>query len=145
MKLTAVILLVVPIAAVAAEPSECRFIVGYAGYDAKWLVTTGPASITLTKSGFEAKLLGDPHDPQTPTHQLRGFIDRGKVAAVLTNLFSDAGPDELRGSYVSAKPDASSASNKVFDSLVVQNATVFASLACAGEGASLTHHSRGTR
>ena len=141
MKLASVAaLLYVPLVLAAAEPPTCRFVVGYAGYDAKWLVSQGSAQVTQTTSGFEARLFGDGGSAE-PTHQLRGTTKQGRATAVLINMFSDAGPDSVSGSVVSSKVEVSPRVSKVSESLVVQSATSFASLACFGETSRLTSRS----
>jgi hypothetical protein len=135
-------LLGVPLALAAAETPECRFVVGYAAYDAKWLVSQGSAQVTRTASGFEAKLFGEAGSVE-PTHRLSGTTKQGQATAVLTNMFSDAGPDRLSGSVVSSKVEVSPSVSKVSESLVVQSGTAFASLACFGETSRLTSRSSG--
>ena len=133
-------LLLVSVAAHGAETPKCTFVVAYVDYKADWLVSHGRATVARKGRHFEANLI-DERDPNGVSHRLTGTITSNDVNATLTNLFSDAGTDKLRGTYFHGDAKLSAAKVKVSESLIVQNGLAFASLACFGESASFTARS----
>jgi hypothetical protein len=54
----------------------------------------------------------DERDPNTVSHRLTGTITSSNVNATLTNLFSDAGTDKLRGTYFQGDAKLSAAKSQ---------------------------------
>ena len=129
MKVQAAFALLLPFVSLChAQELPCRFVLGYAEPKPAWFVVSGDATLQIQKNNISVVLYDDRLKPEM-SHTISVVLNGKRVSGKLVNLFSDEGQNGVTGNYES-RIYTDAEGKKLNQSLIVQNAHLFAAVTC---------------